>query len=588
MSIRNLNWYNLQTTRRYPLDDSVVGESDEVRDNLPNDILVDAHLRYPQTLGKYAYVQGVTISPGIVTLIIGVSESLNAEGAAVAAVTIVQPAEANVNYTVQPLVPGVAGWVAFGPGVETFFSGRYSLPIQTLISHRCARPYRPLPIPSLGKLGLATTLSDQITVVGESPVEVVRQRVQIDNKNVDAVVLRLNQNDASLNYNPYSHFLGACGQRPESGTCPKPPIETINGVGPDCDGNINFSFLNLSGQAFKDCGGIDIQTTLSLDRVCQQPIEPRVFYSDLCCPDEVEDIAARDALPVESLYAGKIVKTLLPEPLYWKVQSLSGGTPDWVETTEIDAICGWPDPTQAIQPDIVIDLPPLDEYPEITTQCIDFCSCAGPPPLFEVRNGVFSIQTTDAPYACAPCGAQTAPPNTFEEIISTSLRNTYAATDNNATNVAILKNAATDWALGKTIDVQLKIGGDGLARNGGVVINYYRNTAGATPQIRYLVAVLDVSRSQLRLLRYVNNSFTIETQEQFLVRTNQWYSLSVTPTFTGANVNLQITAAELSPTNSTVSINTSVTLENYGPLTGTFGLYANRSYTYFNKFGING
>jgi len=588
MSIRNLNWYNLQTTRRYPLDDTAVGEADEIRDNLPNDILVDAHLRYPSTLGTYAYVQGITISPGIVTVLIGVSESPDAEGATIAAVTAVQPAAANTNYSVQALVPGVAGWITFGPGIETAFSGRYSFPAQTLISQRCARPYRPLPIPSLGKLGLATTLSDQITIVGESPVEVVRQKVQIDNVEVDAVVFRSNQNDVSLNYNPYAYFLGSCGQRPESGTCPKPPIETINGIGPDCDGNINLSFLNLTGQNFKDCGGIDIQTSLSLDRVCEQPLEPRIFYDDLCCPDEVEDLAARDALPIESLYAGKIVKTLLPEPQYWKVRSLAGGEPEWVETTEVDAICGWPDPTEAIPPDIIIELPPLPEYPTVTTPCIDFCSCSGPPPLFDVRSGLFSLQTTDAPYACAPCGEQTTPPGTLTEIIATSPRNTYAATDNNAISVAVLKNSATDWALGKTISTQLKISGDGLARNGGIVINYYHNNSGNQPQIRYLAAILDVSRSQLRLLRYVNNSFTIETQEQFSVRTNRWYTLSVTPTFTGSGVNLQITAEELSEDNLTASLNTSVTLENYGPLTGTFGLYANRSYTYFNKFSING
>lgn len=588
MSIRNLNWYNLQTTRRYPLDDTAVGEADADHDNLPNDILVDAHLRYPAALGEYAYVQGVTISAGIVTLLIGVSEFPDAEGATIAAVTAIQPAAANTHYSVQALVPGVAGWVVFGPGVETPFFGRYSIPSQTLISHRCARPYRPLPIPSLGKLGLATTLSDQITIVGESPVEVLRQRVRIDDADVDAVVFRSNQNDVSLNYNPYSYFLGTCGQRPESGTCPKPPIETINGISPDCAGNINLSFLNLVGQNFKDCGGIDIQTSLSLDRVCQQPIEPRIFYDDLCCPDEVEDLAARDALPIESLYAGKIVKTLLPEPQYWKVRSLAAGSPEWIETTEVDAICGWPDPTQAIPPDVIIELPPLPEYPTVTTPCIDFCLCSGPPPLFDVRSGVFSLQITAAPYACAPCGGQTNPPGSLAEIIATAPRNTYAATDNNVTSIAVLKNSATDWALNKTISIQLKIGSDGLARNGGIVVNYYHNTASGAPQIRYLAAVLDVSRSQLRLLRYVNNSFTIEAQEQFQVRTNQWYALSVTPTFTGSSVNLQITAEELSENNPTAAINTSVTLQNYGPLTGTFGLYANRSYTYFNKFSIDG
>lgn len=588
MSIRNLNWYNLQSTRRYPLDDTADGESDEVHDNLPNDIIVDAHIRYPQNIGAYAYVQGVTISSGIVTVIIGASHTTTDDGATIAAVTVTQPARAYVNYAVQPVVPGVAGWITFGPGIETAFSGRYSSPQQTLISRRCARPYRPLPIPSLGKIGLTSALSDQITLLGESPVEVVRQNVTVDGKPVDALVFRLNKNDASLNYNPYSYFLSSCGQRPESGTCPKTPIETINGVSPDCAGNINISFVNLVGQLFKDCGGIDIQTPLSLARVCEKPIEPQVFFNDLCCPDEVADIAARDALPIESLQVGKVVKTLLPETLYWRVENISNGVVTWTETTEVDAICGWPNPTEAIPPDVIIDLPPLQEYPAVSVSCIDFCACSGPPPLFDVRSGSFSIQATKAPYACAPCGEQDTPPTSLEEIIATSTRNTFAATDNGAVSVAILKTAATDWAFGKTISAQLKISGDGLSRNGGLVVNYYHDTESQPQQIRYLAVVLDVSRSQLRVLRYVNNSFTIEAQENFNVKTNSWYALSVTPTFSGTNVNLNITAQELSLANPTAAISTSISLANYGRLTGTFGLYANRSYTYFNRFSIDG
>lgn len=588
MSIRNLNWYNLQATRRYPLDDTAVGESDEVRENLPNDILVDAHIRYPRTLGTYAYVQGVTVSAGIATVLIGVSASPQAEGTTIAAVSVTQPVTQNINYELKPLHTGVAGWLVFGPGVATPFSGRYSTPTQTLISQRCARPYRPLPIPTLGKLGLATALSGEVTILGESPVEVVRNVVEIDDKNVEALIFRLSQNDASLNYNPYSFFLGPCAQRPESGTCPKTPIETINGVSPDCDGNINISFTNLVGKSFKDCGGIDVQTTLSLTRVCAPPIEPRVFYTDLCCPDELEDIAARDALPVAALYVNKVVKTLQPEPLYWKVADISGSTVTWVETTEIDAICGWPDPTEAIPPDVIIDLPPLPEYPEPNVSCIDFCSCEGMPPLFDVRSGSFSIKTTPAPYACAPCGEQSNPPTSFDEAIATVPRNTFAADSNSEVSIAILKTAATDWALGKTISTQIKISGDGLARNGGIVVNYYHNTTVSPPQVRYLAVVLDVSRSQLRVLRYVNNAFTIEAQERFDVKTNQWYSLSVTPVFSGTGVNLAVSAEELSPARPDAIINTSVSLANYGPLTGTFGLYASRSYTYFNRFSIEG
>ena len=40
MALFNNNWFNLNSTRRYPIDDSATGESDTGLD-FPNDIIVD-------------------------------------------------------------------------------------------------------------------------------------------------------------------------------------------------------------------------------------------------------------------------------------------------------------------------------------------------------------------------------------------------------------------------------------------------------------------------------------------------------------------------------------------------------------------
>lgn len=590
MSIRNLNWYNLQTTRRYPLDDSAIGETDDGR-NLPNDILVDAHIRFPESVGKHAYVQAITISAGLVTVLIGASEDTEAEGATIAAVSLVRPVSQNRNYDLQAFVPGTAGWITFGPGVlEANFAGRFASPKQSLISARCARPYRPLPIPSIGKQGLATTLSNQVTLVATSPVEAVYGQVTVNNKTVNAITFRLNRNDATLAYNPLSNFLSTCGQRPESGTCPKTPIETINGVAPDCYGNIQIDFTNLVGRNFTDCGGIDVLTPLSLSKVCDgRNVNKRTFYKDLCCPEVVADIAARDALPVTSLHVGTVVKTSTPVA-YWKVTEIAGESVTWVETTETDAICGWPDPTALIPPDVVTQLPSVQDYPcVVLPACVDFCSCSEQPPLFETRRGTFKVIATDAPFGCVPCGQDSSvAPNTEADLKKTSSRNTYAAVDNSNTSLATFKNCATDWAYGKTISVQFKIGRDGLDRNGGLIINYYHDTSTTTPQVKYLAAVLDVSRGQLRLLRYVNNSYVTEAQEFFTVKTNQWYDMAVTPIFNGASVTIRVTATSVENPDRRVELVTAVPMNKYGQPTGAFGLYSSRSFTYFNRFTIDG
>jgi hypothetical protein len=205
--------------------------------------------------------------------------------------------------------------------------------------------------------------------------------------------------------------------------------------------------------------------------------------------------------------------------------------------------------------------------------------------LFDIRRGVFEVQKTTAPFGCAPCGEAVDEPETVDDMTNLSNKNTYAAVDSSSLNLATLKNTASDWAFGKTITVQLKIGSTGLDRNGGVVLNYHAEPINNTTQIRYLAVVLDVSRGQLRLLRYINNTFSLETQEFFNVKTNVWYELAVTTIFNGTNVALTISAQELGG-QASATINTTISPEQYGTPMGAFGLYASRSFTYFNRLTI--
>lgn len=297
MAVRNQNWYNLQSTRRYPLDDKSTGE-DDAGATIRDDILVDCHIRFPEDLGNYLYIQGLTVSPTLVTVLFGVAESLTSSAATtIAAVTVVKPVDIGVNYAVQALQPGVSGWVAFGGGVDTPFSGRYSTPAQSFVNPRNARPYAPLPIPTIGRIGLDSALSGIVNIAADAPMvatyydnyTVPKYDPETDTVNsepVKAVVLSCVAPTAG--FNPYTFFLGPCGQRPESGTCNKTPIETINGVEPDCEtGNINiFVAGGMSARPFIACGGIDITTPLSLAAACDDVPPGSKQRRDICCPDE--------------------------------------------------------------------------------------------------------------------------------------------------------------------------------------------------------------------------------------------------------------------------------------------------------------
>lgn len=297
MAIRNQNWYNLQATRRYPLDDKSTGDDDggaPIRD----DIIVDCHIRFPRTLGAYAYVQGITVSPTLVTLVIGAVETLDSTTTTtIAAVNLPKPVDDGVNYAIQPLQAGVSGWITFGRGVDTPFSGRYSTPRQSFIGLRNARPYTPLPVPTLGKLGLNEALAGIVNIVADTPMTATyyenytlpKYDPETDTTNTQPVkAIIFSCVSPTADFNPYSYFLGPCGQRPESGTCPKTPIETINGVAPDCEtGNINVVVSGgLTARPFLECGGLDITTPLGLADACATVPPGDKRRRDICCPSE--------------------------------------------------------------------------------------------------------------------------------------------------------------------------------------------------------------------------------------------------------------------------------------------------------------
>lgn len=533
MPVRNQNWYDLQAGRRYPLDDRSTGIDD---DNHPiqDDILVDCHLRFPQTLGDYAFVQGINVTPTLVTVVFGVADTLNAtEGASIAALTLAKSAlSPGVNYAITPLLPGVAGWVAFGRGTQELFVGRYSTPIQSLIASRCARPYTPLPVPTLGKLNLATALQGLISIIGVPPVEAFYEEITVNDNTVNAIVLRLMTQFAGTN--PLQNFLGTCGERPESGTCPKPPLETINGVGPDCEGNINLVFDGFTAVPFADCGGLDVLTDTGLAAAC-----------DAATP-----------------------------PPYRRPQDKCNPTS---ESAEDDST--WYNPIDQIPPDVIesesLPDPGYSNVCATIPRCIDFADGMSGN-QFNVLSGLFAYDTVDAPFGCTL--------DASESSESLALHYAYTAASSVARNIAVFRNCQTDWVFNRTIETELKIGVGGLRRNGGLVLNYLQGVPYLQIPTRYLVALLDGETNKLKVVR-INGTATVTEQEtEITVAPNEWYRLSVTTTDAGSSVVLTVNAECLTAAIASASL--SVAISAYGTHTGLSGFYSDRAYTYFNVFKV--
>jgi hypothetical protein len=410
MPVRNQNWYDLQANRRYPLDEQSTGLDDEgafIRDN----ILVDCHIRFPSTLGNYLYIQGMTVAPALVSIVFGVADALSdTTGTTIAAITLPRTAPQSVNHQITPLQPGVAGWVVLGPGVAEEFVGRYAAPLQTMISQRCARRYRPLPVPTIGKVGLGAGLENIVNMTAQAPLSARHEKLTINGQeNCDAIVLRLDTEQQG-DYNPLQYFLGPCAERPESGTCPKTPIETINGVVPDCDGNITLVFEGFEAYPYADCGGVDVVSNIGLAEACAPYGDPRARTPVDQCSESLSDPFAQ--LPDAEEYSSET----LPDGAYL-------------------GSC------------------------LVTPVCVDFS--AGSTSNFFVQSGLFVFENVSGPPLC---GLSSASPFTAHY--------TYTAANIVRRNIALFKNCPTSWALGKTISTELRLTFAGLRRNGGIVLNY--------------------------------------------------------------------------------------------------------------------
>lgn len=554
MPVRNQNWYNLQSTRRYPLDDKSTGV-DDAGAFIREDILVDCHIRFPNTLGAYLYVQGITVSENLVTILFGAATSLTSESnPTIAVISITKPAATNTHYNITSLTAGVNGWVVLGAGINTNFVGRYTTAEQTYIGLRNARPYQPLPIPTLGKINLSTALSGLVKLTAISPVttEYIDETALPEEQRMpkyDPITqatdyapiraIRFSTEAPSIVFNPLTYFLGPCGQRPESGTCPKKPIERINGVQPDCEnGNINIVADNgLSVRMFAECGGADITTDLGLSEACQEPPRNQDRGEDKC--------------PCESPY------------------------------DKTDSWC-WPpfDPNR----DVVCeeDKPPCPDLPI----CTSFSPCTES--LFETMTGSFILEASDAPGVCCPSDS------------GAGEHDVYAATSRGTANISLYRGCASDWAFNHTVSVEVKPTGNGARRNGGLVTNYMKVTEAGRCRTKYIAVIVDETLNELQIHRYTGTVLVKEAaiafappeppENFFELSTfdpSRWYKISVTAAVASETATT-ITAALYEAgggLGAPIAV-ISTTVEDYEAVDGRAGLFTNGSTALFNKFEV--
>lgn len=245
------DWMVQNTQRKYPIDDHATGVDDDggiVRE----DVIADLHLMVPWA-APHVFVSSIAVTSHAVsvTFLGSTAPAVPADPAhpghsgefvPLALFSAPKPVVPFRNYPLQPVVPGVRGWIAFGGIVASgdTASHKISTPEQGAVCPKAVRVYTPAPVPSVGVQYNPARLTGDITFLAEAPLRIEERMVGVGEESVKAFVFSL---DGTLD--TYQAFAPVCFSAPFMGTCGRVPIRAINGVTPDSSGNITLKVKSL-------------------------------------------------------------------------------------------------------------------------------------------------------------------------------------------------------------------------------------------------------------------------------------------------------------------------------------------------------
>lgn len=548
MVVRNHDFYNLNESRAYPLDDSAsLVSSDGIR--LPSDLIVDLHVAWPEILGRYAFVSSFSVTPNLVTVTLQAADSKTSPSSfsPLAVVSLSQPVSENRIQVLQPQYPGVGGWIVLGSAAKAddIVSARFDSPLQTLIAARAGRWYKSLPVESIGKLYNSTQLTGLVTLRAEEPLEIEAEDRLIDGVMRQAAVIRLVE-DAEED-SVFSRFSGRCGQRPESRTCPDPqPIEFVNGVAPDCDGDLTIEFKGCSevAEIASRCGAI-IDCDIDLLDTCVKGDLPAGDgtlpneYRDLCDSEESES-----SLPTDS------------ESVSTDSQSES--------SSESISIFG--------------ELPYQD--------CFD----DGMADQFVLQRGEYILVGDDSPGEedFAPCeGSQDSESGETPTNLPVSL-STETSTGAAGRNI-ITWESFDEFQHDRTFRTDVKVleGPSGALRNAGIVMDHRDHPTLADRKVYYLVSI-DIDNQKFRVSRFNGTIFQVLAEATILsLGVDRWYRIEVTiDGVTDSSAKITASLSGIEPDTGLIATLSEVPASSLNHTGGYAGFWTDRSWARFSFWRV--
>lgn len=562
MPIRNQHWYNANEGRAYPLDDTATQLSDAgVR--LPSSIIADLNLRWPVTLGRYAFISAVTNAAALVTVTIQAADTIDSAGAftPLAVLTIPKPITLGRMYAVQAQLAGVGGWVVFGSGcTEANFRGLFSSPSQSLLTVRAAKAYAPLPVTSLQALNAATALTGVVLLKASQPLEITKEERFIAGANRDCIVIRLiDENNSNAfpvpsdvtafsEFKPrslFQDFAGPCAGRPESSTCGCPePIQFVNAVAPDCDGVLTVELRGCAQVAtMPSSDGIAIGCDFSLDEAC---VPRPIPASDGMLPSEADPVNVPDPPP--------------PPP---------------------------PDDDDTVSDSFVFDtgLPYVECFLNANT-------------VLTAVAGKWSFVSDDNPTGMCATEESFPVSESLSQSVSRSLSTSvlvlpdysYYASVLAGRNTAIFDVDVSSVYRRATTELKIVNVRRGASRNAHLVINY-RPHASLPGQYVFFAAEVNYDTQEFRLLRFNGSSFITIADASVTapgIQLDKWYRVTASCRPFDASSTVLITIRLEAITDPGVlDLQLQVNVNNYQPSVGKFGIGTNMANAEFSYLRID-
>lgn len=560
MPIRNNHWYNLNEQRKYPLDDTATAVSDAGA-FLPAELIADLKLVWPEDYGKYAFISSATISDKLITIMFECAETLDSvigSFTPIAGITIARSGlVSGRTYALQAFKPGVGGFIAFGSNPTEVFTGRFSTPRQSWITFRAAKPTKRPAVRTLGMANVSAGLTGLVRLNTSAPLTITKETATIDGFEQENVLMfrlteELNNIAGGNTESVFVRYAGKCGKRVGSRTCGSPePIETINAVGPDCDGVVTLDFRGCAvvGRNIQDCGVV-IDCQFGLSAACNPPYLPNLVTGEL--PFEAPPVIIPPPVP--------------PEPPVGPTVSVS----DSMTTVMTLPYC-----------DTFADLYAYGFYP-VNDSLFDFVEdgspgdpfcCDGPPPA-------------GTEYGCSTDSVSIS--GHYYPIVQLSCYATSAFNALSRTNISLFALDSQSLFRRYTTDFKIVGGVTGSRENAGLVLNYRVTESGAP---NYVVAKLDLITSTFGV--YFFNGVNLIVLSSVTVpeaRADEWYRLKLTALPNLVSKTSVLLTAELEGvTNPLVdyTINTSLIGNLWVDDAANSGFYAMRSHSRFDFFRID-